>query len=49
MLVYDWEIFKHNSLLGVLDTDTNKIIQLWNISEIKNYINKNLNVVWIRL
>lgn len=49
MLVYDWEIFKHNSLLGILDTDTNKIIQLWNISEIKNYINKNLNVVWIRL
>ena len=49
MLVYDWEIFKHNSLLGILDTDTNKIIQLWNISEIKNYINKNLNIVWIRL
>ncbi len=49
MLVYDWEIFKHNSLLGILDTDTNKIIQLWDISEIKNYINKNLNVVWIRL
>lgn len=49
MLVYDWEIFKHNSLLGVLDTDTNKIMQLWDILEIKNYISENLDVIWIRL
>ena len=49
MLVYDWEIFKHNSLLGVLDIETDEIIQLWDIDEIKRYIKNNLSEVWIRI
>lgn len=47
MLVYDWEIFKHNSLLGVLDVDTNVVTQLWNIEEIKEYTKGHLHEVWI--
>jgi hypothetical protein len=49
MLVYDWEIFKHNSLLGALNIETDEIIQLWDINQIKKYIQNNLNEVWIRL
>ena len=49
MLVYDWEIFKHNCLLGVLNIETGKITQLWDIDEIKHYIKNNLDEVWIRL
>lgn len=47
MLVYDWEIFKHNSLLGVLDVDTDTVTQLWNIEDIKRYIECHLNDIWI--
>lgn len=49
MLVYDWEIFKHNFLLGILNTDTNEVIQLWDIEKIRNYINKHLDDIWIRV
>lgn len=47
MLVYDWEIFKHNSLLGVLDVNTDVVTQLWGIEEIKNYIENHLDEIWI--
>ena len=49
MLVYDWEIFKHDCLLGVLNIETNEIIQLWDIKKIKEYIEDNLDEVWVRL
>ena len=49
MLVYDWEIFKHNSLLGILNIDTNEVIQLWDIEKIRNYINEHLDDIWIRV
>lgn len=49
MLVYDWEIFKHDSLLGVLNIDTREVVQLWDIKEIRKYILYNLDEIWIRL
>ncbi len=47
MLIYDFEIFKHDTLLGVLDTDTNKIVQLWDIPSIKEFAKKNLSEIWV--
>lgn len=49
MLIYDWEIFKHNSLLGVLNIDTDEVIQSWDIEEIKKYTREHLDQVWIRI
>lgn len=49
MLVADYEIFKHDSLLGVLDIETEEIYQIWNIQEIKNFIKLHLDDIWIRL
>ena len=49
MLVADYEIFKKDSLLGVLDTETGEAHQMWDISEIRNFIRNNLNEIWIRL
>ena len=47
MFVADYEIFKHDSLLGVLDTDTDKIYQIWNVEEIKNFIRHHLEEIWV--
>jgi hypothetical protein len=45
--MYDFEVFKKDTLLGVLNTDTNEIIQLWDVEEIKKFVNDNLEVVWV--
>ena len=37
MIIYDFEVFKHDTLLGTLNTDTDEIIQLWDIPSIKTY------------
>ena len=49
MLVADFEVFKHNTLLGILDIEKDKVIQLWNINDIREFIKKNLDEIWIRL
>ena len=48
MLIADYENFKHDSLLGVLDTDTNKIYQIWGVEDIKEFIKNNIDKLWIR-
>lgn len=48
MLIYDYEVFQNNTLLGTLDTDTYKIVQLWDLAEIKQYIKNHLEDIWIR-
>lgn len=47
MLVYDYETFKHDILLGVLDTDTAKITQIWGVDEIREFIEDNLKKIWV--
>ena len=47
MLIADYEIFKHDSLLGVLDTETNEIHQMWSVDEIREFIQSNLSEVWV--
>ena len=49
ILIYDYEVFKHNTLLGVLNTDIDEVTQLWNISKIKSFIRENLDNIWVRL
>ena len=47
MLVADYEIFKKDSLLGVLDIETNEVYQMWDISEIRKFIRDHLGDIWI--
>ena len=47
MLIYDFEIFKHDTLLGVLNEETGEIFQSWDIDEIKDFTKKNLNNIWV--
>lgn len=47
MLVADYEIFKKDSLLGVLDTDTNEIHQMWGVPEIRRFIQDHLEDIWV--
>lgn len=47
MLLYDFEVFKHDTLLGVLDEETGIVTQLWDIDEIKSFTRKNLENIWV--
>lgn len=47
ILVADYEIFKRDSLLGVLDTDTGDIHQMWGVPEIRSFISDHLEDIWI--
>lgn len=48
ILVADYEIFKCDSLLGVLDVNTDTIYQMWDVQEITQFIEEHLNDIWIR-
>ena len=47
MLIADYEIFKHDSLLGVLDINIDKIYQIWGVPEIRDFIKNHLDDMWI--
>lgn len=47
MLIYDFEIFRYDTLLGVLNEETGEVTQLWNIDEIKSFTRKNLENIWV--
>lgn len=47
IIIYDFEVFKHNVLLGTLNTNTGKIQQLWDIPSIRKHAEENLNEIWI--
>ena len=47
MLIADYEIFKKDTLLGVLDTETKEVHQMWNIGDIKDYIKTHLSEIWV--
>lgn len=50
LIVYDYEIFKYDSLLGayIIDSDDNITkFQTWNVEEIKQFYKDNINNVWI--
>lgn len=47
MLIYDFETFKHDTLLGVLNEETGEVIQTWSIPEIKELAKIQLTNIWI--
>lgn len=47
ILLYDFEVFAHDTLLGVLNEETDEVIQLWGIEDIKNFVRKNLDNIWV--
>lgn len=47
ILIYDFEVFKHDTLLGVLNEETGDIFQLWDIQQIKEFAKENLNNIWV--
>lgn len=46
-LVFDFEVFPFDVLLGVYDVNEKKYIQLWDVEEIKKFYNENMNSIWI--
>lgn len=47
ILVFDFEVFKYDVLLGVYDVNTKQYIQLWDINKIKEYYKLNKDSIWI--
>ena len=46
-LVFDFEVFKYDTLMGVYDVNEKKFIQLWDKEEIKKFYEENKNSIWI--
>ena len=46
-LVFDFEVFRYNTLLGVYDIKEKKYIQLWDLQKIKEYYEANKDAIWI--
>ena len=46
-LVFDFEVFKYDTLLGVYDVNENIYCQTWNRDEIVDYYNANKDAIWI--
>ena len=49
LIVFDFEVFRYNVLLGAILIEENKtsVIQTWNKEEIMNFYNNNKNSIWI--
>jgi len=46
-LVFDFEVFPYDVLLGVYDVNEKKYIQLWDKEQIKQFYNENKDAIWI--
>lgn len=47
VIVFDFEVFMYDTLLGVYDTNNKKYFQTWNASEIKKFYYDNIDAVWV--
>ncbi len=47
VLVYDMEVFKYDTLLGVYNVNTKSYYQTWNLEEIREYYWKNTDAIWV--
>lgn len=47
MIIYDFEVFKHNTLLGMLNEETGEIKQTWDIGDIRETTKAELNNIWV--
>ena len=47
VIVFDFEVYRYNVLLGVYDLNNKQYIQLWNKSEIKDFYYRNIDSIWV--
>ena len=49
IIIYDFEVFKYDTLLGaiIINDDECFILQTWDLDEIRNFYKKNINSIWI--
>ena len=47
VIIFDFEIFKYDTLLGCKLVDTNEYVQLWDLEEIKDFFYSHLNDLWV--
>lgn len=50
LVIFDFEVFKHNTLLGALeiyDDGAIDVFQSWNLEDIKGFYRKNIDSIWI--
>lgn len=45
ILVFDFEVFQYDTLLGVYDVNNKKYVQSWNSQFIKQYYRDNLDAI----
>lgn len=49
ILVYDFEVFKHDTLFGalIIENDTIRLVQTWDLEEIRDIYESNINSIWV--
>jgi len=47
ILIFDFEVFKYDTLLGVYDVNQKQYFQTWNLQKIKLYYESNKDAIWI--
>lgn len=47
VLVFDFEVFKYDVLLGVYNVNTHEYYQTWNLSQIKDFYYSNKDAIWV--
>ncbi len=47
ILIFDFEVFKYDVLLGVYDANNKSYYQIWDIESIKNFYYNNKDAIWV--
>lgn len=49
IIIYDFEVFKYDTLLGaiIINDDKYSILQTWDLDEIRNFYKDNIKSIWI--
>ena len=49
LIIFDFEVFKYDTLLGalIIDNDEISLMQTWDLEEIKNFYYSNINSLWL--
>ncbi len=49
IILFDFEVFKHDTLLGafILENDNIELYQTWDLDKIRDFYHKNKNFIWV--
>ena len=47
VIVFDFEVFKYDTLLGAYIVGEDKYVQLWSPAKIREFYYENYNAVWV--